>query len=61
MSIQFSNSLQSPLKENEKNFISRKRIRKNEMSWSFEEEFLFFEAHTFLGNKWKRYSQILQK
>ena len=61
MSIQFSNSLQSALKENEKNFISRKRIRKNEMSWSFEEEFLFFEAHTFLGNKWKRYSQILQK
>jgi hypothetical protein len=61
MSIQFSNSLQSPLKENEKNFISRKRIRKNEMSWSFEEEFLFFEAHTFLGNKWKRYSHILQK
>ena len=61
MSIQFSNSLQSPLKENEKNFISRKRIRKNEMSWSFEEEFLFFEAHTFLGNKWKKYSQIIHK
>ena len=58
MSIQFSNSLQSPLKENEKNFISRKRIRKNEMSWSFEEEFLFFEAHTFLGNKWKKYSLL---
>ena len=61
MSIQFSNSLQSALKENEKNFISRKRIRKNEMSWSFEEEFLFFEAHTFLGNKWKKYSQIIHK
>ena len=43
------------------NFQNKKRNRSNEITWSFEEEFLFFEAHTFLGNKWKRYSQILQK
>ena len=32
--------------------------KKNEINWTFEEEFLFFEAHTFLGNKWKRYSEM---
>ena len=43
------------------NFQNKKRNRSNEITWSFEEEFLFFEAHTFLGNKWKKYSQIIQK
>ena len=42
-------------------FQNKKRNRSNEITWSFEEEFLFFEAHTFLGNKWKKYSQIIQK
>ena len=60
MSDQFSNSIDDNFEE-EQTLISKKRNKKNEMSWSFEEEFLFFEAHTFLGNKWKRYSQILQK
>ena len=58
MSIPISNSFHS---FDEQNFISKKRNRKNEICWSFEEEFLFFEAHTILGNKWKRYSQIIQK
>lgn len=43
------------------NFQNKKRNRSNEITWSLEEEFLFFEAHTFLGNKWKKYSQIIQK
>ena len=60
MSDQFSNSIDDNFEE-EQTLISKKRNKKNEMSWSFEEEFLFFEAHTFLGNKWKGYSQILQK
>ena len=35
--------------------------KKKNIDWLFEEEFIFFEAHTFLGNKWKRYSEILIK
>ena len=58
MSIQLS----IPYKNNLMyNFQNKKRNRSNEITWSFEEEFLFFEAHTFLGNKWKKYSQIIQK
>jgi hypothetical protein len=60
MSDQFSNSIDDNFEE-EQTLISKKRNKKNEMSWSFEEEFLFFEAHTFLGNKWKKYSQIIHK
>ena len=60
MSDQFSNSIDDNYEE-EQTLISKKRNKKNEMSWSFEEEFLFFEAHTFLGNKWKKYSQIIHK
>ena len=60
MSDQFSNSIDDNFEE-EQTLISKKRNKKNEMSWSFEEEFLFFEAHTFLGNKWKKYSQIIYK
>ena len=60
MSDQFSNSIDDNFEE-EQTLILKKRNKKNEMSWSFEEEFLFFEAHTFLGNKWKKYSQIIHK
>jgi hypothetical protein len=60
MSDQFSNSIDDNYEE-EQTLLSKKRNKKNEMSWSFEEEFLFFEAHTFLGNKWKKYSQIIHK
>jgi hypothetical protein len=34
------------------------KIRKNIVSWTFEEEYLFFESHSFLGNKWKKYSLL---
>jgi len=54
LSIPYKNNLMD-------NFQNKKRNRSNEITWSFEEEFLFFEAHTFLGNKWKKYSQIIQK
>lgn len=58
MSIQLSIPYKNNLMDN---FQNKKRNRSNEITWSFEEEFLFFEAHTFLGNKWKKYSQIIQK
>ena len=61
MSFQNSNVLKDELLNKGHSFILRKRNRKNEISWSFEEEFLFFEAHSFLGNKWKRYSSIISK
>ena len=61
MSFQNTNTLKEELIREDHTFILRKRNRKNEISWSFEEEFLFFEAHSFIGNKWKRYSQIIQK
>ena len=54
LSIPYKNNLMD-------NFQNKKRNRSNEITWSLEEEFLFFEAHTFLGNKWKKYSQIIQK
>ena len=54
LSIPYKNNLMD-------NFQNKKRNRSNEITLSFEEEFLFFEAHTFLGNKWKKYSQIIQK
>ena len=54
LSIPYKNNLMD-------NFQNKKRNRSNEITWSSEEEFLFFEAHTFLGNKWKKYSQIIQK
>ena len=54
LSIPYKNNLMDKKKK-------KKRNRSNEITWSFEEEFLFFEAHTFLGNKWKKYSQIIQK
>ena len=57
MSIQLSIPYKNNLMDN---FQNKKRNRSNEITWSFEEEFLFFEAHTFLGNKWKKYSQIIQ-
>ena len=37
---------------------SSQKIRKNLVSWTFEEEYLFFESHSFLGNKWKKYSLL---
>ena len=61
MSFQNSNVLKDELLNKGHSFILRKRNRKNEISWSFEEEFLFFESYSFLGNKWKRYSQIIKK
>ena len=41
--------------------LPKKRYKRNEVEWTLEEEYLFFEAHTFLGNKWKRYSSIISK
>ena len=58
MSIQLSIPYKNNLMDN---FQNKKRNRSNEITWSFEEEFLFFEAHTSLGNKWQKYSQIIQK
>ena len=58
MSIQLSIPYKNNLMDN---FQNKKRNRSNEITWSFEEEFLFFEAHSFIGNKWKRYSQIIKK
>ena len=34
------------------------KMRNNIVSWSFKEEYLFFESHSFLANKWKKYSLL---
>lgn len=31
------------------------RLRKDDILWTLEEEFLFFEMHLHLGNKWSKY------
>ena len=47
-----------PFKEDfssEIKFLNQKRFRKEDIVWTFEEEYLFFESHNILGNKWKKY------
>ena len=59
-----SNKIALTLKKDlliEKKCLSKKRTRRNDVDWSLEEEYLFFEAHSFLGNKWKKYSSLISK
>ena len=59
-----SNQIALTLKEDlliENKILSKKRTRRNDVDWSLEEEYLFFEAHSFLGNKWKKYSSLISK
>ena len=60
MSIQLTIPLKNDLLLDNK-ILPKKRYKRNEVEWTLEEEYLFFEAHTFLGNKWKRYSSIILK
>ena len=39
-------------------YLKKKRNRKKGLIWSIEEEYLLFESHLILGNKWKEYSSI---
>ena len=34
------------------------RLRKEDILWTIEEEFLFFEMHLHLGNKWFKYKSF---
>jgi len=59
-----SNKITLTLKKDlliENKCLSKKRTRRNDVDWSLEEEYLFFEAHSFLGNKWKKYSSLISK
>ena len=40
------------------NHLKKKRKRKKGLNWTLEEEYLLFESHLILGNKWKEYSSI---
>ena len=46
-----------PNHDKEDNEISllRKRHRGEDVSWTLEEEFLFFEIHKIFGNKWTKF------
>lgn len=39
----------------EAKLLNHKRFRKEDIIWTFEEDYLFFESHNILGNKWKKY------
>ena len=39
--------------------LKKKRNRKKGLIWTIEEEYLLFESHLILGNKWKEYSSII--
>jgi len=39
-----------------KNINKKKRHRRADVIWTLEEEYIFFEAHKFLGNQWKKFS-----
>jgi hypothetical protein len=41
--------------ENENKGILKKRHRGEDVKWTLEEEFLFFEIHKIFGNKWKKF------
>lgn len=38
--------------------LKKKRNRKKGIVWTLEEEYLLFETHLILGNKWKEYPNI---
>ena len=38
--------------------LKKKRKRKKGLTWTLEEEYLLFESHLILGNKWKEYSSF---
>lgn len=39
----------------------KRNIFKESIYWSLEEEFIFFEAHSLLNNKWTKYSLLIPK
>ena len=38
--------------------LKKKRNRRKGLTWTLEEEYLLFESHLILGNKWREYSSI---
>ena len=42
--------------EKDKTLMKKKRHRRADVIWTLEEEYIFFEAHKFLGNQWKKFS-----
>ncbi len=40
--------------------LKKKRNRKKGLTWTLEEEYLLFESHLILGNKWKEYSTFFK-
>ena len=47
---------QKTIIEKEKTLMKKKRHRRADVIWTLEEEYIFFEAHKFLGNQWKKFS-----
>ena len=40
--------------------ILKKRHRSEDVKWTLEEEFLFFEIHKIFGNKWSKFAFFSQ-
>jgi hypothetical protein len=42
-----------------KSYLKKKTKRYQEI-WTLEEEYIFFETHLILGNRWNKYSNIIK-
>ena len=45
--------------QNKKYYLNKKTKRYQEI-WTVEEEYIFFETHMILGNKWNKYTNIIK-
>ena len=59
MSTENPNHIKKKLFTNIPCHLKKKRNRKKGLIWTIEEEYLLFESHLILGNKWKEYSSII--